>query len=248
MTGGLERVLDREYPGVARHWSSLNFLARDLVTPVMKPRSITWACSLWLDQGSQGACVGFALTHELSARPVVFRGLDANFAREVYFETQRRDQWEGGAYPGASKFYEGTSVLAAAKYAKERQWWPEYRWSLDVFDFVMAMQQGPNVIGVDWWTGMFEPDSKGFIWCTGQVEGGHSVLVRRVRLYWQPGAMRAAATLDEFLARVDLDRSFVGIHNSWGNDRLWNMTLSEFMKLFPSGEFAVPMRRRYVRG
>jgi hypothetical protein len=34
-------------------------------------RSYTWACDPVLDQGREGACVGFAWAHELSARPKV---------------------------------------------------------------------------------------------------------------------------------------------------------------------------------
>ena len=84
-----------------------------------KLRSYTWRCTDWFDQGTEGACVGFALGHELAARPAEVKGLEANFLKEdVYWEAQKNDPWEGGAYPGATPVYEGTSVLSRVKSIK----------------------------------------------------------------------------------------------------------------------------------
>ncbi|MDD5706625.1 MAG: hypothetical protein PHR35_11940 [Kiritimatiellae bacterium] len=76
------------------------------------PRTMQWACNAWLDQGSEGACVGFGLAHELAAEPAVCK-VSARFARErIYWEAQRRDGFAGGDYPGAKPKVPGTSVLA----------------------------------------------------------------------------------------------------------------------------------------
>jgi hypothetical protein len=61
-----------------------------------------------LDQGKEGACVGFAWSHELAAYPVRVE-VDDEFARsKIYAEAQKIDEWPGEAY-------HGTSVLAGAK-------------------------------------------------------------------------------------------------------------------------------------
>lgn len=87
-----------------------------------RPRSFTWSCDKWLDQGVEGACVGFSMTHELAARPApVTRGMTPTFAREkVYWEVlekyevllkekgsskafvggpPRAERWTGSEYP-----------------------------------------------------------------------------------------------------------------------------------------------------
>ena len=78
-------------------------------------RSYTWRVGAWLDQGAEGACVGFAFGHELYARPVV-TPVSAGYAREeIYWKAQRIDPWPGGMYPDATPQYEGTSILAGAQ-------------------------------------------------------------------------------------------------------------------------------------
>jgi hypothetical protein len=51
---------------------------------------------------------------------------------------------------------------------------PEYQWGFDL-DTVIAqvLTVGPVVMGTNWYTGMMDTDSKGFIHITGQIEGGH---------------------------------------------------------------------------
>ena len=93
---------------------SRSFPIRELLR-ADEPRSYTWSLPVYLDQGYEGACVGFSWSHELAARPVEVQGVTNETARQVYFEAQRIDEWEGGAYDGAIPFYEGTSVLAGAK-------------------------------------------------------------------------------------------------------------------------------------
>src|SRR5689334_10441072 len=66
-------------------------------------RSYAWACNAWLDQGREGACVGFGWSHELCAKPGVHM-VDNNFALAVYHRAQQIDE-----YPGED--YSGTSVL-----------------------------------------------------------------------------------------------------------------------------------------
>jgi hypothetical protein len=147
-------------------------------------RSYTWALPIpVLDQGPDGACVGFGVAHELAAKPVVVPALDADDARAIYWAAQRADEWEGGSYPGATPFYEGTSVLAGVKAAQAMGHYPEYRWAFGLDDLIWAVGwKGPAILGVNWYTDMFRPDLQGRIHPTGAWVGGHCILVNGVSL------------------------------------------------------------------
>jgi hypothetical protein len=208
---------------------SRNFPIREVVSSTKKPRSYTWRCDAYLDQGSEGACVGFSMTHELVARPAVYRDLDSTFARkQVYWEAQKIDPWEGGSYPGASPVYEGTSVLAGVKVLKNLGYIEQYRWAFGLDDLVMAVGYcGPAVLGVAWYEGMFDPWSCGHLHVQGQVAGGHAILCKGVDVK---------------------DRTFT-LHNSWG--RSWGnggdakISWSEMERLLhEQGEAVIPMGRR----
>jgi hypothetical protein len=152
---------------------------------VLSPRSYTWALNQTvLDQGQEGACVGFAVTHELASRPVEVKALDAKFAREkIYWEAQKIDPWAGGAYPGATPFYEGTAVLAGIKAAQKLGHYSSYRWAFGLDDLILAVgYRGPAVLGLNWYEGMFEPDAGGIIRPTGSLVGGHAIIAVGVSL------------------------------------------------------------------
>jgi hypothetical protein len=174
---------------------SRNFPIRSLVAD-KQPRSYTWRCNKALDQGPDGACVGFGVAHELIARPAEVLSIDGRYAKEqLYWEAQKIDPWSGGSYPGANPFYEGTSVLAGAKVAKRLGWIDSYRWAFGLEDLKLGVgYNGPAVIGVNWYDTMFYPDNKGYIRVNGSVAGGHCVLVNAIN--------------------VKLQR--FTIHNSWG--------------------------------
>jgi hypothetical protein len=132
-------------------------------------RSYSWRVNGWLDQGREGACCGFAWAHELIARPAEVPMTNEG-ARQVYFEAQKRDPWSGGAYPGASPFYEGTSVLAAAqavmelRTARGKKFVESYRWTFSTEELIRVLgYRGGAVLGLRWYSGMFEADSDGFI-------------------------------------------------------------------------------------
>jgi len=163
---------------------------------VKKPRSYTWRCNSHLDQGPNGACVGFGVSHELIARPSEVRGLDHRSAKYLYWEAQKIDPWEGGSYPGASPFYEGTSVLAGTKIAQKAGWFDEYRWAFDFNDVMLGVgYNGPAVLGIYWYEGMIDTDSKGYIKPVGRIMGGHCILCKA----------------------VSVRKERFTLHNSWGS-------------------------------
>lgn len=198
---------------------SLNFPVRTIAN-TSEPRSYTWPCHSFLDQGNEGACVGFSISHEIAAIPAKFNP-SAHFAQIIYREAQRVDQWEGEAYSG-------TSVLAGMKIAKELGFYSEYRWAFNLNDALVAVSRvGPAVLGCNWYERMFTPDSSGYLHPEGEISGGHAIMIRGVNVK---------------------DRS-VTVHNSWGPDwgkgGLAKMTWAAFGKLLSeNGECVIPVQRR----
>lgn len=218
-----------------------------------RPRSYTWSVrDTWLDQGREGACVGFSLAHELVARPMNAERINARYARElIYWEAQKIDPWAGGAYPGAQPFYEGTSVLAGVKVCQALGHFTEYRWAFSLQDLVLGLgYKGPAVLGVWWWDGMWDTDNAGFIHPTGSRVGGHAILAYRVKLVpMTPGPGWSEWTW----GNIDRDRSYIALWNSWGPD--WGVngtakvTLTEMGQLLADdGEAAIPVGRSRASG
>lgn len=144
---------------------------------ITQPRSYSWSVGITLDQGVEGACVGYAWAHEAAARPVI-RNTNAATARNIYTRAQQLDQW-----PGQAPAYEGTSVLAGAKAAKEFKLLESYRWAFTLRDALAAISRhGPAVLGINWHSGMWDVDERGFIHATGAVVGGHAILARGVNV------------------------------------------------------------------
>jgi hypothetical protein len=168
----------------------VQFDARSRGFPVRAVLPTTWQherSRMWylpstapvLDQGREGSCVGHGITNELRFTPVPAVGLDSRFAVEqIYWPAQRIDEWDGGSYPGADPFYEGTSVLAGIKAAVALGYYREYRWCFGEKDLALAVGYlGPVVIGVNWHENMTFTDEEGYIHPTGPVLGGHCVVV-----------------------------------------------------------------------
>lgn len=141
-------------------------------------------------------CVGFGTTNELLWNPVPVPNLDNTFAREkIYWVAQEDDPWPGGSYPGATPRYEGTSVLYGVKAAADLGYYTEYRWATSETEMALAVGHlGPAIIGVDWYQGQFQPDSKGFIHVSGDKAGGHCTLI----------------------IGIDVKGGYYTLHNSWG--------------------------------
>lgn len=211
---------------------SRNFAIAEVVPKSIKSK--TWSLRApALDQGMEGACVGFGTTHELLAYPAAVKGVDAKFAREtIYWTAQKNDPWPGGSYPGASPEYEGTAVIEGVKAAQALGYYGEYRWAFSTDDICRAIShEGPVIVGTDWLEGMDSPDPKtGLVRATGSVRGGHCWLIRGLSL-------KARFGKPAFLFR-----------NSWGptwgvNGDGW-MLVEDFAKLLAEGgEAVIPMRR-----
>lgn len=173
-------------------------------------RSYTWSCGIYLDQGQEGACVGFSWTHELAARPkIVLR--DETFAQAIYRRARQLDPWPG-------EDYSGTSVLAGVKAvqeilnSKDKPMIKEYRWAFGTQDILRVLgYQGPVVLGIAWYYDMYFPNiDTHFIKPTGELVGGHAILANGVKI------VKLDSTLPATWENLDQDKSFVRLHNSWG--------------------------------
>jgi len=195
-------VLDRlvEFDDTSR-----NFQIRGLLEamPARKPISKLWRVGPTLNQGTEGACVGFSMTHRLMSEPVMNTGLNDRTARELYKLAQKFDQWPGDNYSG-------TSVLAGVKAAKSKGYVTAYHWvgagsgrvMNDIMDSLSYV--GPVVFGIAWMESMFEPRPSGLLEVdTSKQAGGHAICAVQLLL----GGMLNGET-----QKMDL----VGFQNSWG--------------------------------
>src|SRR5688500_17268219 len=83
-----------------------------LTIPLDMVRSYTWSVPVALDQGNEGACVGFSWAQEIAARPYSDASITNDYAQAIYYWARQHDAWEGESY-------DGTSVLAGAKAVSE---------------------------------------------------------------------------------------------------------------------------------
>lgn len=201
-------------------------------------RNKLWRVGEILDQGREGACVGFAWTAEALATPIA---VDLNrvatnvprsataYAQDIYRRAQFIDEWAG-------QDYEGTSVNAGAKISRTNGVVKEYRWAFGIDDVVDAvLAKGPVVLGINWHYGMYRAPN-GVVSVTGSVVGGHALLavgyvVKSEKLGGEDG--------------VILQNSW---GNSWGINGLAQIRVSQLSTLLDNyGEAAIATRRSYGR-
>lgn len=191
-----------------------------------------WKEGTVLDQGSEGACVGFGWLAEIIAEPMTpdeqpSKSFGNKLAQHFYKQAQQIDEWPGDDYSG-------TSVLAGAKIMKEHGFIDEYRWCFDIDDIIDAVvSQGPVVIGIPWYSGMYRTNSLGLTGPTGEKVGGHCITLTG----YHPAKIFGRQSLEVFKWR-----------NSWGEDYGINgsgyIRVSDLRKLFEEGgEACIPIVR-----
>lgn len=196
-------------------------------------KRVEWQEGTILDQGREGACVGFAWTGELLAEPYAPKEqpkaeLGNALASSYYKRAQKLDQWPG-------EEYEGTSVLAGAKVMKQEGFIESYRWCFGVEDVRDALiSTGPVVIGVPWKSGMYSTGNGGLVKVTGSNVGGHALVL---------------TGYDPFMTINGRKYEVFRWRNSWGKD--YGVDGSGFIKyndldklLKKSGEACVPIGRK----
>lgn len=166
------------------------------IPDVGKAKRYWWPHGQWGDQGNFPRCVAFAWLHWTEDGPKTHKPFKAGSGFkfdpiQIYDECQKVDEWPG-------EDYGGTSVRAGAKVLQARGVIISYHWSFTLEDTINALlNQGPVVMGSNWYESMFNPDSDGFINVSGGIAGGHAYV----------------------LDGVDMAKEFVRIKNSWG--RAW---------------------------
>ena len=206
--------------------SSLGLDTRPLVSKL-------WNLGVRLDQGREGACVGFSWSQECNASPVAIGRhiITYDFALGLFVVARRDyDQWYGEGY-------DGTSVDAGAAALKAKGYMAAYKWAKSVEDVARAVAyEGPGVAGTYWKSGMFEPRPSGLLEVTGANEGGHAWLIRGVNM--RP-RLKGETRLGPCLVMT----------NSWGPD--WGLGGTAYVRfedfealLKEDGEFCVPIGRR----
>lgn len=183
--------LGRNYHFDARN---LNYLIKDVVPvpPELEKRALLairssslpettpqpgyryfWDSAWWGNQGNTSECTAYALSHAMADGPVTHPGQSPILSPdELYARIQAKDRSEGRDY-GVDG---GATSLAMAKTAMDLKWIGEYRWGYTLADFIAAIAIGPVLLGINWYSGMDEPDNKvAIIRKSGWIRGGHEI-------------------------------------------------------------------------
>lgn len=210
---------------------NLQYPVREVVQ-VAPIRKRSWKVAQMLDQGPDGACVGFGWAHELIATPDVNIITEKYAKEQIYWEAQKIDEYPGGEYPGAKPAgQQGSSVLAGAKVVQKAGFMKEYRWATNLSDILHTLSQlGPVVMGTDWYENMMDIDAGGLIHATGRIVGGHCY---------------ALVGVDPVAQTVKIQQSW---GKSWGVGGQCYLSWSDLQMLLNSqGEACVPVGRKIVK-
>jgi hypothetical protein len=146
--------------------------------------------------------VGFSWAHWCEDGPVPQSGQPpAAEPTLLYHEAQKIDEWPG-------ENYDGTSVRAGAKILQTWGYLQSYYWAQSINDIVQALlEKGPVVVGTNWYSSMFDPNSKGILSISGQIAGGHAYV----------------------LNGINTKLGLVRMKNSWG--RGWGINGRAYLKI-----------------
>lgn len=182
-------------------------------------RDRRWTPGRQLDQGSEGACVGFGCMAEALATPVRTRAAvnaDAQGFR-MYEEARRRDEWAGENYAGTSLTGGGNAMRALG-------YLDQFLWLHTPEEIALAIAwSGPVVIGIPWTTTMDElnePDE--YFEFGGTLRGWHCVL-----LYGAHGFAPGGRVYDH--------GPWFDLRNSWGGASNGRLPASAMAQMFGEG-------------
>lgn len=163
---------------------SLDFVIKPSIAQRVK-RLIAQKDILWprysyiLNQGQLGSCTGNAITGLLACAPFCKSNREAakfneKYAVDIYSKATIIDGFPG-EYPPEDT---GSSGLAVAKVAKSLGLISSYQWATTTNGLLTALQQGPVIVGIPWYSGFDTPDNEGTVHLSGSLEGGHEFLIR----------------------------------------------------------------------
>jgi hypothetical protein len=172
-------------------------------TPSQKEINKYWLVGATpLDQGVEGACVGFGLTQcLLSERHFMGctdgpRLLDGKFAREdIYYKAQEIDEFPGGEYPGANPRMGGTSLTAGLNVLKGSGMIKGFQWGYTLQDLILGIgYNGPAILVLPWFRSMYKVKTDMTVLISGDQVGYHCLIANA----------------------VDVKNEFFILFNSWG--------------------------------
>lgn len=160
---------------VTKNWAVVATAKIKELTPVPDPipvpstGSVSWANTEGvLDQGETPHCVGFAGAQWGNTLPIndKFGNQDGH---NFYYSCKVID--------GEPNQENGSDSRSLAKTLKSAGRLNTYAFAANVDEIIQwLMTKGPVLVGTDWYTGMFNPNSRGFVEPTGNIEGGHMYL------------------------------------------------------------------------
>lgn len=154
-----------------------------------------------LDQGYTGTCVGHSTKYLLAMGPIIEIDVyEDPSAFALYRAMTLKDPWPENDN-GDVMF--GTSMNAAGHVLRDMgrigRW--EHSESVDdLIKFIAGRRAdgsrtgGPALVGIPWYTGMYETDAEGFLHATGRIDGYHAIA----------------------LPHYNVERDFFWFPNSWG--------------------------------
>lgn len=133
----------------------------------------TWNSGKVLDQMDTGHCVAFSWCGWGICEPVIM-DYSNDDAHTIYYECKIID-----GEPGEEN---GSYVRSGAQAMQDRGRLGTYYFAYSIPEAADYVKQyGPVILGIDWYSGMFYPDSTGLIKPTGNIAGGHAILWRGVQ-------------------------------------------------------------------
>ena len=129
---------------------SARFRMADQVASQPNVRKV-WQIAHVLDQGQNGACVGFGYAAELAADPHPSDASEATLTRYAKELWQRARVIDGRPAEPVPPDAGGTTMLSGAKACVEAGAWDGYAWANSIEDVRNAVVgSGPVVIGIPW--------------------------------------------------------------------------------------------------
>lgn len=204
----------------------------EMATAALKSQSWMRHCPPF-DQGEIGSCTGNATTGACMTEPLYVTGRTLTETDAVKcYETATTLDTISGSYPPDDT---GSSGLAACKAAKKLGWIGSYTHAFTLAAAVSALQHGPIITGLNWYTSFDAPAADGTVSVTkgATIRGGHEVEVYGVDV-----------VLDASGA-IDLAKSKIHLWNSWGTSYgvggAFSMTLATWARLLnEGGDVTVP--------
>ncbi len=131
-----------------------------------------------INQGQIGSCTGNALVDCLMTGPLYRQGrnLSEPDAVRAYERATQIDPFPGQYPPDDT----GSDGLDACKAGVEFGWLKGYTHAFGLDACLRALTLGPVMIGIPWYTSMFNPGPGGVLTVSGTVAGGHEVALTAI--------------------------------------------------------------------